>query len=70
MANRKHVKSAPKNSTPTDAQITATTDLTEQVRTLAYTLYERRGRQEGFAEQDWLEAEAEILGSKRIFIAA
>ncbi len=35
-------------------------DLTPQVAALAYELYEHRGRREGQAEQDWLEAEREI----------
>ena len=36
-------------------------DLQDQIRTRAYEIYEHRGRHDGFAEQDWLEAEAEIL---------
>ncbi len=28
----------------------------------AYELYERRGRQEGYALEDWLQAEREIRG--------
>ena len=35
-------------------------DLTPQVAARAYELYEHRGRREGQAEQDWLEAEREI----------
>lgn len=64
------VKPAPGSSAPADVQTTSTTDLTEQVRTLAYTLYEQRGRQDGYAEQDWLQAEIEILGLERTFKAA
>jgi hypothetical protein len=45
----------PENSTSTDLQ--------DQTRTRAYEIYEQRGRQDGFAERDWLEAEAEILAS-------
>jgi hypothetical protein len=33
----------------------------EQIRRRAYELYEQRGRQDGFSEQDWLRAESEIL---------
>jgi len=33
----------------------------EQVRRRAYELYEQRGRQDGFSEQDWLRAESEIV---------
>jgi H+-transporting ATPase len=35
-------------------------DLTPQIATRAYELYEQRGRGEGQADQDWLEAEREI----------
>ena len=34
-------------------------DLTPQIATRAYELYEQRGRQDGLANQDWLEAERE-----------
>ena len=36
-------------------------DLTPQIAKRAYELYEQRGRGEGRADQDWLEAEREIL---------
>ncbi len=35
-------------------------DLTPQIAARAYELYEQRGRQDGLADQDWLEAEREI----------
>ena len=35
-------------------------DLTPQIARRAYELYERRGRREGLAGQDWLKAECEI----------
>ena len=35
-------------------------DLHEQIRRRAYELYEQRGRHNGFAVQDWLQAEAEV----------
>jgi hypothetical protein len=70
MTTRKDAKSVTENSAPTNLQTTSATDLTEQVRTMAYALYEQRGRQDGLAEQDWLQAEAEILGSQRTFKAA
>jgi len=37
-----------------------TLDLTPQIATRAYELYDQRGRQDGLANQDWLEAEREI----------
>ena len=36
------------------------TDIHEQVRRRAYELYEQRGRLDGFADQDWLQAEREL----------
>ena len=33
------------------------------IRRRAYELYEKRGREDGHAEEDWLRAEAEVLGS-------
>ncbi|HEV3039145.1 MAG TPA: DUF2934 domain-containing protein [Candidatus Angelobacter sp.] len=70
MTTSKNVKPAPETSVPADFQTTVATDLTERVRTLAYILYQQRGRQDGYAEQDWLQAEAEILGLEKTFKAA
>ena len=36
-------------------------DLQEQVRLRAYELYEKRGREEGHALEDWLQAESELV---------
>ena len=44
-----------------NSETTISCDLQDQIRTRAYEIYEHRGRHDGFAEQDWLEAEAEIL---------
>jgi hypothetical protein len=33
------------------------------IRQRAYELYEKRGREDGHAEEDWLDAEAEVLGT-------
>lgn len=35
--------------------------LKKEVQVRAYELYEQRGKGHGFALQDWLEAEAEVL---------
>jgi hypothetical protein len=35
--------------------------LEKEVQIRAYELYEKRGKGQGFALQDWLEAEAEVL---------
>ncbi len=70
MTTSRNVKPVPEIAVPSDVQTTAATDLTERVRRLAYTLYEQRGRQDGYAEQDWLQAEVEVLGSEKTFKAA
>ena len=33
----------------------------KEVQVRAYELYEQRGKRDGFALQDWLKAEAEVL---------
>jgi len=40
-------------------------DIEERVRRRAYELYEERGRVDGLALDDWLQAEAEILGAQK-----
>jgi hypothetical protein len=42
----------------------------EKIRLRAYQLYEARGRQDGHDLDDWLQAEAETLGSQRKATAA
>ena len=46
------------------------TKLEEQIRRRAYALYEARGREDGHDLDDWLRAEAEILGTQRKAAAA
>jgi Protein of unknown function (DUF2934) len=36
-------------------------DLHERIRARAYELFEQRGRREGFHQEDWAQAEAEVL---------
>jgi DUF2934 family protein len=40
-------------------------DIEERIRQRAYELYEQRGRIKGFALDDWLRAEREILGAHK-----
>jgi hypothetical protein len=40
-------------------------DIEERIRLRAYDLYVQRRRVDGFALDDWLQAEAEILGAKK-----
>jgi DUF2934 family protein len=37
----------------------------EKIRLHAYQLYEERGKIEGHALDDWLQAQAEVLGAKK-----
>ena len=37
-----------------------TQDVNQQIAQRAHELYEQRGRQDGFALQDWLQAEQEL----------
>jgi len=39
--------------------------LHEEIRLRAHELYEARGREDGHAEEDWLQAEAEVLARHR-----
>jgi len=48
----------------TDRDAAITTPDEESVRARAYELYEVRGRMDGHAEEDWLQAEGEVAGSK------
>ena len=41
------------------------TEIEERIRQRAYDLYVQRGRVDGFALDDWLKAETEILGAKK-----
>ena len=43
----------------------ATNELQQQIRELTYQMYEQRGREDGAAEQDWIQAESIILGEKQ-----
>jgi len=51
----------PEILTNRDAAITTHDE--ENVRARAYELYEVRGRMDGHAEEDWLQAEGEVAGS-------
>ena len=44
--------------------------LEDKIRLRAYEFYEKRGREDGHDLGDWLQAEAEILGTKRKATAA
>ena len=64
------IELVPEDSTPDSDQPTAEFELQEQIRQRAYELYQQRGEQDGFAEQDWLQAEAEIMNTGTMKAAA
>jgi hypothetical protein len=45
-------------------------ELEERIRVRAYELYEQRGKVDGHALDDWLQAEAELTARKRLCVAA
>ncbi len=51
-------------------ELTPVPDLEQQIRQRAYEIYEQRGSQDGSPEQDWLQAEAEILPVSALKAAA
>ena len=65
-------RSVPKPATPTafpgkkhtPAPAQAITPSHDQICQRAYELYESRGRQDGLSEQNWFDAEQELLAHK------
>jgi hypothetical protein len=51
---------SPKAPVPPRPKMTET-GIEQQIRQRAYVLYEGRGREEGSAVDDWLQAEKEVL---------
>jgi len=51
----------PKSREPLPRKPKSATSAEEEIRLRAYELYEQRGKIEGHALDDWLQAEAEIL---------
>lgn len=49
---------------PRSRKPSSSNDITERIRQRAYQLYEERGRIDGHASDDWLQAEAEIVGKR------
>jgi hypothetical protein len=55
----------PKSTLPETAAFSVPVPSQDQIRERAYQLYERRGRQDGRDQQDWLTAEQQILNQHR-----
>jgi DUF2934 family protein len=58
-----HGENSMKTEILTKRDAAITTHDEEKVRARAYELYEVRGRIDGHAEEDWLQAEGEVAGS-------
>ena len=54
-------KSAKATAAPVQ-QVSVSTDFQETIRSRAYSIYEQRGRDHGHDLDDWLIAEAEVVG--------
>ena len=50
---------------PTDHRPSGDQRIEEEIRIRAYELFEERGRLEGFHDEDWARAEAEVLAKYR-----
>jgi len=56
----------PRVREPLSRKPSSSSDITERIRQRAYDLYEQRGRGDGFALNDWLQAESQIRGTKKL----
>ena len=54
-----------KSRQPRAAKTAQSTDIEDRIRHRAYQLYEQRGNVDGFALDDWLQAEAEVLRAQK-----
>ena len=58
------MKSKPKSREPRPKP-ELPSDIEDRIRQRAQELFEQRGRVEGFAQDDWLQAETEIVGAQK-----
>ena len=54
-----------KSRQPRSAKTAQSSDIEERIRHRAYQLYEQRGTVDGFALDDWLQSEAEVLRAQK-----
>jgi hypothetical protein len=54
-----------KSRKPPSPKPSQPSNIEERIRRRAYELYEQRGRVDGFALDDWLQGETEILGVQK-----
>jgi hypothetical protein len=53
-----------KSREPRPQKTDLSNDIEERIRQRAHELYEQRGRLDGFALDDWFQAETEVLGAQ------
>jgi hypothetical protein len=58
----KLVTSSPKVAAAPVQKVSLSTNFEEAIRSRAYSIYEQRGREHGHDLDDWLIAEAEVVG--------
>ncbi len=54
-----------KSQRPRSEKANLPSNIEERIRRRAYELYEQRGRGDGFALDDWLQAETELHGAQK-----
>ena len=54
-----------KTRQPRSIKTAESSDIENRIRDRAYQLYEQRGRVDGFALDDWFQAEAEVLRAQK-----
>jgi hypothetical protein len=61
-----HAKQSKLGRTKPSANVSSppSTAFDSEIRSRAYQIYESNGRQDHFAEQDWLRAEREVLAER------
>jgi hypothetical protein len=65
MPKRSATGTIPRNAAPALCPVDSpSADFEELIRRRAYELYELRGRVDGFAQEDWLQAERELRVSQ------
>lgn len=62
-AKKSQPVSSPTSITAFESSVGSRPDLEERIRQRAYDLFLERGGEHGYAQEDWLRAEAEILGA-------
>ena len=54
-----------KTRQPRSNKTAESNDIENRIRDRAYQLYEQRGRVDGFALEDWFQAEAQVLRAQK-----